>query len=107
VEAVDVTDAAQVQSARIRQLEDERYQAMLDGDVETLDRLLSPRLSYTHSNGDRDSKESYLRKVRDRYFVYRSIAHPVHRIEVLAGGPILAWGRPRRRVALRTARNAA
>jgi hypothetical protein len=34
-------------------------------------------------------KESYLRKVRDRYFVYRSIAHPVHRIEVLAGAALV------------------
>jgi hypothetical protein len=88
-EAVDVTDVAHPQEARIRQLEDERYQAMLDGDVETLDRLLSARLSYTHSTGERDSKESYLQKVRDGYFVYRSIAHPVHRIEVLAGAALV------------------
>jgi Domain of unknown function (DUF4440) len=87
VEAVDVTDAAQ--SARIRQLEDERYQAMLDGDVETLDRLLSPRLSYTHSSGERDSKEDYLRKVRDRYFVYHSIAHPIDQIEILGGAALV------------------
>jgi ketosteroid isomerase-like protein len=86
---VDVTGAAHAQEARIRQLEDERYRAMLDGDVETLGRLLSARLSYTHSNGDRDSKESYLQKVRDGYFVYRSVAHPVDRIEVLAGAALV------------------
>jgi uncharacterized protein DUF4440 len=86
---VDVTDAARAQEARIRQLEDERYQAMVDGDIETLGRLLSARLSYTHSNGDRDSKESYLQKVRDGYFVYRSVAHPIHRIEVLAGAALV------------------
>src|SRR5580693_3127631 len=83
-EAVDVTDAAHAHEARIRQLEDERYQAMLDGDVETLGRLLSARLTYTHSNGARDTKESYLQKVRDGYFVYRSVTHPVDRIEILA-----------------------
>jgi ketosteroid isomerase-like protein len=86
---VDVTDAAHAPEARIRQLEDQRYQAMLDGDVETLDRLLSARLSYTHSSGDRDSKESYLQKVRDGYFVYRSVTHPVDRIEVLAGAALV------------------
>jgi hypothetical protein len=89
VKAVDVTHAEHAQSARIRQLEDERYQAMIDGDVGTLDRLLSPRLSYTHSNGDRDSKESYLRKVRDGYFDYRSVSHPVDRVEVLAGAALV------------------
>ena len=84
-----MTDATPAQEARIRQLEDERYQAMIDGDVETLGRLLSERLSYTHSNGDRDSKESYLQKVRDGYFDYRSVAHPVDRIEVLAGAALV------------------
>jgi ketosteroid isomerase-like protein len=84
-----VTGAAHAQEARIRQLEDERYRAMLDGDIETLGRLLSDRLSYTHSNGDRDSKESYLQKVRDGYFVYRSVAHPVDRIEVLPGAALV------------------
>jgi ketosteroid isomerase-like protein len=86
---VDVTDAAHAQEARIRQLEDERYQAMLDGDVETLGRLLSARLTYTHSSGDRDSRESYLEKVRDGYFVYRSVAHPVDRIEILVGAALV------------------
>ena len=84
-----MTDATPAQEARIRQLEDERYQAMLDGDVETLGRLLSARLSYTHSNGDRDSRESYLQKVRDGYFVYRSVEHPVDRIEILAGAALV------------------
>lgn len=84
-----MTDAAHAPEARIRQLEDERYQAMLDGDVETLDRLLSARLSYTHSSGDRDTKESYLQKVRDGYVVYRSVTHPVDRIEVLAGAALV------------------
>jgi ketosteroid isomerase-like protein len=84
-----MTDAADTQSARIRQLEDERYQAMLSGDVETLDRLLSSRLNYTHSNGSQDSKDSYLQKVRDGYFVYRSVEHPVHRIEILGAAAIV------------------
>jgi ketosteroid isomerase-like protein len=84
-----VTDAAHAHEARIRQLEDERYQAMLDGDVETLGRLLSARLTYTHSNGARDTKESYLQKVRDGYFVYRSVTHPVDRIEILAGAALV------------------
>jgi hypothetical protein len=84
-----MSDAADAPSARIRQLEDQRYQAMLDGDVEVLDRLLSSRLNYTHSNGARDSKDSYLRKVRDGYFVYRSVEHPVHRIEMLDGAALV------------------
>ena len=44
----------------IERLEDERYQAMLDKDAPTLERLLHPDLVYMHSSGVADSKESYI-----------------------------------------------
>jgi Domain of unknown function (DUF4440) len=67
----------------VRALEDRRYAAMLAGDIAVLDELLSDRLAYTHSTGGRDTKASYLEKVRNGTFVYDSIEHPVDTI--LAG----------------------
>ncbi|NYJ08438.1 nuclear transport factor 2 family protein [Petropleomorpha daqingensis] len=71
------TDAQAVLAA-----EDRRYQAMLDGDLETLDALCTDELSYTHSNGVRDTKAEYFAKLREGYYVYHRIDHPVERVEV-------------------------
>ena len=58
----------------IRRLEDERYQAMLDGDAGTLDRLLDPELVYTHSSGAADSKASYIDGVKQKIWQYQDIS---------------------------------
>lgn len=60
--------------ALIAQLEDRRYEAMLRGDVATLDHLLDDRLRYVHSNGSADGKASYLDGFRKGVWSYRSIA---------------------------------
>jgi len=62
----DVTDIAR--------LEDQRYAAMLDKDVATLERLLHPDLVYMHSSGVADSKASYIAGVHDRVWDYSAIA---------------------------------
>jgi hypothetical protein len=72
--------------------EDRRYQAMLDGDLETLDALCADELSYTHSNGVRDTKAEYFAKLREGYYVYHRIDHPVERVE-LAGDAAVVVGR--------------
>ncbi|HEX4832201.1 MAG TPA: nuclear transport factor 2 family protein [Trebonia sp.] len=77
-----MTDADAVIAARIRELEDRRYQAMTDADVATLDELLAPDLVYTHSNATRDSKQGYLDRVASRYFDYGPLEHPVDRVVV-------------------------
>jgi|SRR5690348_15826273 len=75
----------------IRRLENERYAAMIAGDAGALDRLLSDRLVYGHSNAERDSKDSYLERIRDRAFVYESIDHPEERI-IIADGAVVVLG---------------
>ena len=72
--------------------EDRRYQAMLDGDLETLDALCADELSYTHSNGVRDTKAEYFGKLREGYYVYHRIDHPVERVEV-TGDAAMVVGR--------------
>jgi ketosteroid isomerase-like protein len=72
--------------------EDRRYQAMLDGDHEALDALCADELCYTHSNGVRDTKAEYFGKLREGYYVYHRIDHPVERVEV-AGDAAMVVGR--------------
>ena len=77
-------DAADVLAA-----EDARYRAMLDADLDTLDRLCADEVSYAHSSGVRDTKQEYFAKVRSGYYVYHRIDHPVERVEVLGDTAIV------------------
>jgi hypothetical protein len=69
--------------------EDRRYQAMIDADLETMDRLFADEVSYAHSSGIRDTKSEYFEKVRSGYYDYHSIDHPVERVEVLGDTAIV------------------
>jgi hypothetical protein len=57
----------------IKSLEDRRWKAMLDGDVETLTQLWSDRLVYGHSAGARDGKSGMVDKIATRYMTFKSI----------------------------------
>ena len=57
----------------ILELEQRRFKAMCDGDADALGALLHDGLTYTHSSGALDSKESYTRGVREKLWDYRSI----------------------------------
>jgi hypothetical protein len=72
--------------------EDLRYEALLDPDLATLDRLFAEQLSYAHSSGVRDTKSEYLGKIESGYYDYRRIDHPVERVEVV-GGAVVVIGR--------------
>jgi ketosteroid isomerase-like protein len=69
-------------AARIRELEDRRYQAMTGGDLAVLDELLSADLVYTHSDASRDTKQSYLDKIATGFFDYGPLTHPEQAIVV-------------------------
>jgi Domain of unknown function (DUF4440) len=72
--------------------EDRRYQAMIDSDLDVLDVLCADELSYTHSNGVRDTKAEYFAKLREGSYVYHRIDHPVERVEI-AGDAAMVVGR--------------
>src|SRR3954463_5825755 len=57
----------------IRQLEDQRYRAMCEADIATLDKLLADTLVYTHSYGGADGAKKW---------VYRKIERPKENIQV-------------------------
>lgn len=54
-------------------LEQRRFDAMIAGDAGALEALLHRDLRYTHSSGAVDTKESYVRGVREKLWDYRSI----------------------------------
>ncbi|KFI29959.1 nuclear transport factor 2 family protein [Haematobacter massiliensis] len=69
------------------ELEARRYRAMQAGDATALDAMLDDDLSYTHSFGDRDSKASYLDKLRAGFFQYHEL-RPVTE-QVIRRGDVL------------------
>jgi hypothetical protein len=44
----------------IRELERERFRAMVDGDGQSLDALLADNVSYVHTNGKRETKRQFI-----------------------------------------------
>ena len=58
---------------QILALERRRFDAMCAGDAGALDQLLHRDLTYTHSTGTVDGKQSYIGGVRERLWDYRSI----------------------------------
>lgn len=66
----------------LRRLEDQRYRAMCEADVATLEKLLADSLVYTHSYGGSDSKASYLAGIRAKKWVYRKIERPKEEIQL-------------------------
>ena len=69
--------------AQIHQLEDQRFAAAVKGDLDTFGSLCDEELAYTHSNGLVDTRESYLRKCAEGFYVYHRIDHPTDRVIVL------------------------
>ncbi|MDV7241733.1 MULTISPECIES: nuclear transport factor 2 family protein [Rhodococcus] len=80
-------DSVAAIKAEILTLEDTRYDAVIGGDFELFAALCHPDLTYSHSDGSRDTVESYLRKCRDKFYVYHRIDHPV--VDVLVHGDVV------------------
>lgn len=66
----------------IRALEDARFTAVIEGDIDAFTSLAHPDLAYTHSNALVDTLDSYRDKLRSGFYVYHRIDHPVDRIIV-------------------------
>jgi hypothetical protein len=57
----------------IRGLERERFRAMVDGNGELLDALLSDNVIYVHTNGKRESKQQFIDAITAGRRRYRQI----------------------------------
>lgn len=62
-------------------IEKQRYAAMIAGNARDLEGFLDEALAYTHSDGSRDTRESYLAKVAAGHFHYHRIDAPVDHVE--------------------------
>lgn len=69
--------------AHIQDLEQRRYRAMLDGNIDAFIELSHPGLTYTHSNGVVDTLSSYVAKCRDGYYHYLHLDYPIDNIQVI------------------------
>jgi ketosteroid isomerase-like protein len=69
-------------TADIKKLEDRRFQAMIDGDFDTLDKLLGDDLIYTHSTGQSDTRAEYIAQCKNGRFKYSKIERPIENIQV-------------------------
>lgn len=77
---IDGMTADDAVAKQISALEARRYQAMTDGDTDTLAELFSPDLVYSHSDATTDSKQSYLDRLASGYFDYGPLEHPEHSV---------------------------
>ncbi|MDT5082425.1 MAG: hypothetical protein QOJ80_7062 [Mycobacterium sp.] len=89
--SIGMNDAS-VDADTIRDLEEQRYRAMRDGDLDALDALFAEEMCWVHSDTSRDSKLSLLAKIRDhelRCPVVR--VHPDDHV-IIAGDTAIATG---------------
>lgn len=85
-------DAAGTDAARIRELEEQRFLAMRDGDVDALDALCADDLYYLHSNASRDTKASLLARMRDGELRCSDARHDPDEHVVVDGDTAIAAG---------------
>jgi ketosteroid isomerase-like protein len=76
-------------SSQINDLEDRRYAAMVDADLDTLDQLLSDDVIYTHSDASVDSKASYLELLRSGRLRYDTLEHTTEAVVTRPGVTIV------------------
>jgi hypothetical protein len=68
----------------IRELERDRFRAMVDGDGELLDALLAENASYVHTNGKRETKRQFIDAITAGRRRYRQIE--IQSQDVIPGG---------------------
>ncbi len=68
----------------IRELERDRFRAMVDGDGELLDALLAENASYVHTNGKRETKRQFIDAITAGRRRYRQIE--IQSQDVMPGG---------------------
>jgi ketosteroid isomerase-like protein len=69
--------------------DDARLQALIDADVDALDRLFADELVFVHANGRQDDKAGFLAHTRSGHIHYRSIARGAHTVTVTGSVAIL------------------
>ncbi len=77
----------------IRALERDRFRAMVDGDGEALEALLSEHVYYVHTNGKRESKRQFIDAITAGRRRYRQIEVQSQDVMPAGGGAFVVTGR--------------
>lgn len=77
----------------IRALERDRFRAMVEGDGEALDALLSEHVYYVHTNGKRESKEQFIDAITAGRRRYRQIEVQSQDVMPVGGEAFVVTGR--------------
>jgi ketosteroid isomerase-like protein len=75
--------------ADVMKCEEQRYAAMLSGDVSALREVFADDSIYTHSNGLADDKQGYLNAFSSGEFVYRTIERFEETVKMVDDGAII------------------
>lgn len=60
-------------SSDVLDMENRRWEALIANDLDALDELFHPQLTYTHSNATVDTKESYIANVANGVVDYQAV----------------------------------
>ncbi|GGP00735.1 nuclear transport factor 2 family protein [Wenjunlia tyrosinilytica] len=67
----------------VRELENRRFRAIVEGDLADFRDLAHPDLAYTHSSGTLDTLDSFVEKCESAFFVYHHIDHITDSVTVV------------------------
>lgn len=81
-----------ITEAEVLELEDKRWAAQINEDLESLGDLLCDELRYTHSNTIVDTKASYIEAIANKTFDYRRADRSDTEVQII-GGTALVTGR--------------
>lgn len=74
-------------------LENQRYAAMLSGDIARLRELMDPELGYIHSSGELDGLEDYLSGLQGGQMSYNNLIPSELKASQLGDGAVLVDGK--------------
>jgi uncharacterized protein (TIGR02246 family) len=69
------TQPASANADAVRQREQQRVDALVAGDIEKAAAMMSPSLTYSHSNGTVNTKDEFMASLRSKQTVYKSVKH--------------------------------
>lgn len=75
----------------IQKLEEERFSSLVEKRYEDFAKLVHSELTYTHTTGITDTKDSYLSKLFAGHYDYKWIKHPISKIHIV-GDIALVFG---------------
>ena len=103
--ALAASPAATKVEKAILDLETQRFKVMMEGDIKTLDSLLAPDLSYSHSSGWTQTKDEFIESIRTRELEYKEIKPDAMQVRVY-GSTAVVTGRAQVRAKTKGQENA-